>query len=137
MQGISKGMKILATVIALSTASAVVPPGVASSGLGVSEAQAGSRHHWRHNRGHHRRHHRHYRRHRHGGDAAAAGIIGGIIGLGVGAAIANQPPPPRRVYRHPRPWTNAWYAYCSRKYRSFDPRSGTFQPYHGPRRLCR
>ncbi|HDO52517.1 MAG TPA: BA14K family protein, partial [Rhizobiales bacterium] len=29
------------------------------------------------------------------------------------------------------------YNYCSQRYRSFDPRSGTFQPYNGPRRLCR
>lgn len=136
MRSIKKGVTILATVFALSTAASVAPPSVVLPGVGVSEAQAGQRHHWRHQRGHHRRHYRHYRRHRHGGDAAAAGIIGGIIGLGVGAAIANQPPP-RRVYGHPRPWTDAWYAYCSRKYRSFDPRSGTFQPYHGPRTLCR
>ena len=37
----------------------------------------------------------------------------------------------------PAPWTREWYAYCSSKYRSFDPASGTFQPYHGPRQLCR
>lgn len=37
----------------------------------------------------------------------------------------------------PRPWTDAWYRYCAKKYRSFDPGSGTFQPYEGPRRMCR
>ena len=37
----------------------------------------------------------------------------------------------------PAPWTQQWYAYCTSKYRSFDPASGTFQPYHGPRQLCR
>jgi hypothetical protein len=37
----------------------------------------------------------------------------------------------------PAPWTREWYAYCTSKYRSFDPPSGTFQPYHGPRQLCR
>ena len=37
----------------------------------------------------------------------------------------------------PQPWTAEWYQYCDLKYRSFDPASGTFQPYHGPRRLCR
>ncbi|MBZ8135110.1 BA14K family protein [Afifella sp. IM 167] len=47
------------------------------------------------------------------------------------------PPPVRRYYGAPRPWTPDWYAYCSSKYRSFDPRSGTYQPYNGPRRLCR
>lgn len=99
-------------------------------------------------------------RHRgHGGAVAAA-----IAGLAVGAIIAGTasrrhdyyyddrryyraPPPPPRYYRAPpprrsysyapRPWTPAWYSYCTSKYRSFDPRSGTFQPYHGPRRMCR
>ncbi len=45
--------------------------------------------------------------------------------------------PPPAVYQYaPQPWTPEWYAYCSQRYRSFDPRSGTFQPYRGPRRLC-
>lgn len=43
----------------------------------------------------------------------------------------------RASYGAPRPWTKAWYRYCSNKYRSFDPGDGTFQPYEGPRRLCR
>jgi len=37
----------------------------------------------------------------------------------------------------PPPWSREWYAYCTSKYRSFDPATGTFQPYHGPRQLCR
>jgi len=37
----------------------------------------------------------------------------------------------------PTPWTPEWYIYCKSKYRSFDADSGTFQPYEGPRRLCR
>lgn len=93
------------------------------------------------------------RRHR----AAAAAIIG----LGAAAIIANSrhrrdhyyysygyrpyyyaPPPyvayaPPPVYSYaPPPWSPAWYSYCARKYRSFDPASGTFQPYRGQRRLC-
>ncbi len=44
----------------------------------------------------------------------------------------------RRVsYDAPRPWSKAWYRYCANKYRSFDARSGTYQPYDGPRRRCR
>jgi hypothetical protein len=39
------------------------------------------------------RHYRHYEHHHRGGNAAAAAIIGGIIGLGVGAAIAGSAPP--------------------------------------------
>jgi len=47
-------------------------------------------------------------------------------------------PPPTVVYSYaPPPWTGEWYAYCAQRYRSFDARSGTFQPYYGPRRLCR
>jgi hypothetical protein len=105
----------------------------------ASPAEAGRRH-WRHH-GHH------------GGAAAAA-----IIGLGLAAALASRPsygyyygppayayaPPPPRYYGPtyyssyaPPPWTPAWYEFCSAKYRSFDPASGTFQPYHGPRQLCR
>jgi hypothetical protein len=37
----------------------------------------------------------------------------------------------------PAPWSADWYAYCASKYRSFDPQTGTYQPYQGGRRLCR
>lgn len=82
--------------------------------------------------------------------------VGAIIGLGAAAIIAGShrrhyygyqpyyyaPPPvayvPPPVYSYaPPPWSPAWYSYCSGKYRSFDPRSGTFQPHYGPRRICR
>lgn len=86
--------------------------------------------------------------------------LGAIIGLGAAAIITNSqrrhyydydyqprpyyyaPPPvayvPAPAYRYaPAPWSPAWYRYCTHKYRSFDPRSGTFQPYNGPRRFCR
>ncbi len=47
-------------------------------------------------------------------------------------------PAPVVVYdARPVPWTEEWYDYCASRYRSFDPVSGTFQPYHGYRRLCR
>lgn len=35
-----------------------------------------------------------------------------------------------------QPWTPEWYDYCSRRYRSFDPRSGTFMGYNGLRQMC-
>ncbi len=86
--------------------------------------------------------------------------IGALLGLGAAAIITNSQrrhydgygyrprpyyyaaPPvayvPAPAYRYaPAPWSPAWYNYCSRRYRSFDPRSGTFQPYNGPRRFCR
>ncbi|MCQ8781494.1 BA14K family protein [Mangrovibrevibacter kandeliae] len=89
-----------------------------------------------HYRGHYRGHRRYYRGHRRHNGGAALGAA--IIGLGVGAAIASSPRHYERGYAgHPRPWTREWYRYCSARYRSFDARSGTFQPYHGPRQLCR
>lgn len=35
------------------------------------------------------------------------------------------------------PWSKAWYAYCMRKYRSFDAETGTYLSYEGERRLCK
>ena len=87
-----------------------------------------------------------------GGRAVAAGVLGFAAGAIVAGSIANGrraayydgyydgyygPPPPRRVYYSPPPWSPEWYSYCHSKYRSFDPRSGTYQPYYGPRRFCR
>lgn len=56
------------------------------------------------------------------------------------APVIVQNVPARRyvAYRgRPAPYSRAWYDYCTRKYRSFNPATGTFQPYHGRRRLCR
>jgi hypothetical protein len=70
--------------------------------------------------------------HHHGGGAGAA-VAGGILGLAAGAMIgaaANQPPPP--------PMADPDYvAACARKYRSFDPASGTFMARDGYRYPCR
>ena len=86
-----------------------------------------------------------------GGRALAAGVVGFATGAIIAGSIANNRraayhdgyydghygPPPRQVYYGPPPpWSPDWYAYCHSKYRSFDPRSGTYQPYHGPRRFC-
>ena len=89
-----------------------------------------------------------------GGKGARRGaVIGGGVGALGGAAHTSQEwqdryyyayndcmrrasrPTYRAVYA-PAPWTDEWYAYCSAKYRSFDPSTGTYQPYSGPRRLC-
>lgn len=112
----------------------------------AASAEAGGRHHYRHH-------------HKHGGGAAVAAAI---LGFGLAAALSSRPhyyepsyysygyapyayaPPPRRYYGpriyssySPPIWSPEWYEYCASKYRSFDPRDGTFQPYHGPRQLCR
>jgi Ni/Co efflux regulator RcnB len=76
----------------------------------------------------------------------------------IGGAIANQPryeerrvyvepdyypePEPRVIYRQPvvvpsyEPWTQSWYDYCARRYRSFNPNSGTFVGYDGREHFC-
>jgi hypothetical protein len=89
-----------------------------------------------------------------GGRAVAAGVLGFAAGAIIAGSAARRHngyynddyyrgPPPRRVYAAPRayyspePWTPEWYDYCYSKYRSFDGRTGTYQPYNGPRRFCR
>lgn len=146
----SVGAKTVAVALGLSVLSAAVPATVPVAGVTAAKADWHGRH-WHGGRGYY--HDRYYGHRRYNGGAAVAGAL---LGLGVGAAIASQP---RYYYddgpvyyreRGPvyyreapayyggvRPWTPAWYRYCSARYRSFDPRSGTFQPYDGPRQLCR
>jgi hypothetical protein len=107
-----------------------------------------------------------HRHHRGGGDAFAAGVAGLAVGVIAGAALASPPPrryydddgyyapppPPRRVYYRPayvyeqpvqvyrpalEPWSRSWFRYCSNRYRSFDPQSGTFVGYDGREHFCR
>lgn len=90
-------------------------------------------------------------------------IAAGVIGLAAGAIIAgalSQPsspsyaPPPPRVYYPPQPaynayppapvqyrggaqpWSQAWYNYCSQKFRSFNPKTGTYRGYDGADHFC-
>ncbi|MCA1243763.1 BA14K family protein [Stappia stellulata] len=75
-----------------------------------------------------------------GNGAAAAGIIGLATGLIAQQAIAPRRyygPAPRRVYRGAPAWSPEWYAYCARKYRSFNPRTGYYLAYSGRYRFCR
>ena len=98
-----------------------------------------------------------YRRHRHDDDDVGAAIAGAIFGIAIGTIIAdgyNQSryAPPSRTYYGPtdaeyapppapdyapEPFTDDWYAYCTSKYNTFDPQTGTFQPFEGPRKLCK
>lgn len=98
-----------------------------------------------------------WRHHHDHGDAVAAGIAGLAAGVIAGAIIASPPPPPRRYYYVPddqprvyyrstyvrpvyrgglEPWSRSWYRYCSDRYRSFDPRSGTYVGYDGEEHFC-
>ncbi len=113
----------------------------------------GSRSHYRkRHRG--ARHYRPHRRHRHNdGAAIAGGIIGLTTGLILGGALNRpyyddryygrsrtyyRPAPPPRVYRGRYvAWSPEWYAYCARKYRSFNPQTGYYLAYSGQYRFCR
>lgn len=89
----------------------------------------------------------------------AGALIGGTAGAMVGAAKANEkrqqlynqayyncmntPAPTQVIYDAPPAGTPQWNYQCSLKYKSFDPASGTFQPYRPyagapfpPRRVC-
>jgi hypothetical protein len=66
---------------------------------------------------------RHYRGHR-GSDAGAV-AAGAIMGLAIGAIIASQ------AAQH-----NRSVEWCMRRYRSYDPRTGTWIDYHGRVRYC-
>jgi hypothetical protein len=104
-----------------------------------------------------------WRRHS-SGDAVAAGVIGLAAGALIGGALAQpryrEPvyyddyyyePRPVRRYEYVRPayrervyirgsvepWSREWYRYCSSRYRSFDPNTGTFVGYDGREHFCR
>jgi hypothetical protein len=74
----------------------------------------------------HRYYHRdrYYRRDR--DDHVGAAVVLGIAGLAAGAIIAGQ--------GH---GGSSYHAICARKYRSYDPRSGTYLGYDGYRHRCR
>ncbi len=61
------------------------------------------------------------RGHRDDGAGVAAGVLGGLL---LGAIIANQAQQQNAV------------EYCMRRYRSYDPRSGTYLGYDGYRHRC-
>ncbi len=85
------------------------------------------------------------------GDALIGGAFGFAVGTLFGSAtarpryyyepapvyVAPPPPPPVVVYQaSPHPWTPEWYAYCAKRYVSFDARSGTYLGYNGYRHMC-
>jgi hypothetical protein len=81
-----------------------------------------------------------------GGDTLAAGLLGFGVGAIVGSALTPRevyvaPPPPAPAPTYvgygPAPWTPDWYTYCYSRYRSFNPRTGTFTGYDGYQHFCR
>ena len=102
-------------------------------------------------------HNNHYKG-RSSGDVVAAGVLGLAAGAIIGSLVARpayrepvyadryrQIPTnygngyyngPRYVNGGLEPWSNEWYRYCESRYRSFDPRSGTFVGYDGREHFC-
>jgi hypothetical protein len=122
--------KLCALVLAGSTAAAFSVPAAAAplmidTPLRASAASDGVQNvRWRgrHHRGWHgHRHHRHWDRHS-GWGPALGGLAAGAI---IGGAIANS-----------RAQTAADDAYCSQRFRSYDPASGTYLGYDGLRHPC-
>jgi hypothetical protein len=74
---------------------------------------------------------RYYRRDR--GSAAAAGIAGLAAGALIGGAIASQQAQAAPTYVVPN---QGAYEYCSQRFRSYDPASGTYLGYDGLRHPC-
>jgi hypothetical protein len=134
----NKGTKI--AILATAALATVMVP--------LASASADS---WRGNR---------YYRHHHNnnnGDAWAAGAVGLAAGALLGTALA-QPREPEVIYRDyddgyyrrpvqayqeaPRyyggaqPWSREWYRYCSDRYRSFNPETGTYRGYDGRDHFC-
>jgi len=124
---------------ALGTALTAVNPAPASAQLARPQVATGLtggsslltevqyRGHWR--GGH--RHHRYYgHRYRNRGWGPAAGI-GFATGALIGGALAAAP----RTYYGPGVTADE-VAYCSRRFKSYDPSSGTYLGYDGDRHAC-
>lgn len=131
------GLSVVAAIAFTPTSSSAAPAGNIASAIPSQNEmlqQARYRGHG-HYRGYRDRGYRggYYRRDR--GGAVAAGVIGGLA-LGAILGAASAPPPPPVAYYEPDYAGDDWLAYCSSKYRSFDPRSGTYLGYDGLRHPC-
>jgi hypothetical protein len=105
-------IKPIAAVAALSIAALTV----------AAPAEARDRHRHHHHGHHHHGHHGH-------GDAVAAGVFGLAAGALLAGALAQ--PQPRAAY------ASDWVAYCSAKYRTYNPATNLYVGYDGYYHECR
>lgn len=133
-------LSLASAAMSLSAASASAAPARNVAAAGVLQNDLVQNVQWRrhdHYHGHYHGYRGRYYRRDHGGDIAA-GVIGGLaLGAILGAAASAPPPPPPAYYGPAYAADRDWLAYCSSKYRSFDPRSGTYLGYDGLRHPCR
>lgn len=130
----SRTMPVMA-LIAGSLAIATVPASAAPLMVGGSAPVAAKanieqvqyRHGWHGHRGYGYGH-RGYYGHRHGGWGAGAAIGGLAAGAIIGGAIANS--------QAQAAAQNDAVAYCSQRFRTYDPASGTYIAKGGVRRSC-
>ena len=123
----------IATAVAMAATSVAVVMPVAPAEAGCRGRSCyDGRHHYRGDRHYSRHRHYNHRRYRHRhyyddddnfGAAAAAGIMGLAIGAMAGAAASGG--------------GSSYHELCAEKYRSYDPRSGTYMGYDGVRHRCR
>jgi hypothetical protein len=107
-----------ALAASLPTAQAAPVNGSALVNARVGQAVAPTEIQYR--RRYYRRGYRHHHHHDNGGAVAAGAIFGLAAGAILGSAAAN----------------NNTVAYCSQRFRSYDPRSGTYLGYDGYRHPC-
>jgi hypothetical protein len=79
---------------------------------------------------------RYYYRRGGNGAAVAAGVAGIAAGALIAGAIANQAQAQPAVPAPPGTVDPQVAAYCARKYRSYDPGTGTFLATNGMRYVC-
>ena len=65
-------------------------------------------------------------------DDLAAGVFGFAAGALLGAAVAGASQPQGAIVVN----NQEWLVYCTNRYRSFDPATGTFLGYDGQRHAC-
>lgn len=129
-----KGFGALAMSVALLTVGAASPASAASGPASFAGAAPSTfsdanrvvthvqyRRGWR---GHHHRRHRGWRGHRRHGINPGAAIIGGVAAALIAGAIRDGR---ARDYDIER---------CERRFRSFDPTTGTYTTYGGETRVC-
>jgi hypothetical protein len=132
----------LAAIFMPSQASAA-PAGTGLSSLGSSLGAVDSQHvqpvQWRGRGGYYRGRGYGYRGYGYrggNGGAVAAGVLGGLALGAVIAGAAAAPPPSPVAYAPAYGGGGDWLAYCSSKYRSFNPATGLYLGYDGQYHPC-